>query len=61
MQLYNPFIFMMQETHQELADKSKKFVVEFRRECDYRPVVVAVPKSMNTPEVTSKLEAMKVL
>ena len=32
-----------QETHQDLANQSGKFVVEMRPECGYRPVVVAVP------------------
>ena len=53
--------FSIQETHQSLADKSKKFVVEFSRECDYRPVVVAVPTSKDSPELTEKLKAMKLM
>ena len=32
-----------QESFQELADRTGQFVVEYRRECLERPVVVAVP------------------
>ena len=35
-----------QETFQDVADRTGKFVVEYRRECLLRPVVVAVPSSL---------------
>lgn len=33
----------MQKTHQQLADETKYHLVEFRKENDYLPVVVASP------------------
>ena len=33
----------LQESFQELADRTGRFVVEYRRECLDRPVVVAMP------------------
>ena len=34
---------LIQESFQQLADRTGQFVVEYRRECLDRPVVVAVP------------------
>ena len=34
----------LQETHQDLADRTGKFLVEFRHETNMRPVVVAIPQ-----------------
>ena len=36
--------FSSQETHQDLANRTGKFLVEYRKECGFRPVVVAVPE-----------------
>lgn len=41
----------LQETPQNLADRRKKLVVEYKNECLMRPVVVAVPKCMKPSEV----------
>jgi hypothetical protein len=51
----------LQETFQDLADKSGKFVVEFNREAHYRPMVVALPKSHSTPETKKALSEMQLL
>ena len=40
----------LQETYQDLADNSGQFVVEYRRECVLRPVVVAVLQEKKSPE-----------
>ncbi len=44
-----------QESHQELADRTGLFLVEYRRECHNRPVVVAVPKSKSNDRKTTEL------
>ena len=35
-----------QETHQRIANRSGRFLVEFSKECDMRPLVVAIPKRL---------------
>lgn len=50
-----------QETHQELADRNIKFMVELRREAGYRPGVCAVPKHLDTPNTTAMLRELKVV
>lgn len=60
----SPFIatvLKLQETLQSLADKSGKFVVEYTRENFYRPLVVALPKFKDTPDIKSKLTAMQLI
>lgn len=51
----------LQETLQDLADKSGKFVVEYSRESFNRPLVVALPKSLNTPGTKEKLADMQLI
>jgi len=54
----NKVFFELQETHQSLADKTGLFLVEYRRECSYRPVVIAVPKSQDSSSTIEKLQAL---
>lgn len=41
---YLSLIFFLQETHQQLADRTGLNVVELRSECGMRPVIVASPR-----------------
>lgn len=51
-----------QETHQDLADRTGLFLVEYRRENDHRPVIVAVPKSKSGDrEFMENLHRMQLL
>ena len=50
-----------QETHQSLADQEERFVVEFREECDRRPVVSSVPRSLQTDDTISALKDMQLV
>lgn len=52
---------LLQETLQDLADKSGKFVVEFSRENYYRPLVVALPKLQDNSETKTKLTSMQLM
>ena len=38
----------MQESFQDLADRTGQYVVEYRRECLDRPVVVAMPTTQGS-------------
>ncbi len=55
------YIYLFQQTHQKLANKNNKFVVEFSRDVGYRPIVVAIPQSLDTPEVRANLAAKKLM
>ena len=55
------FIVSSQETHQSLADKTGKFLVEYRRECGYRPVVIAVPKSKDDTVIAKTLQSLQLV
>lgn len=50
-----------QQTHQSLADESKLFLVEYRREANYRPVVVAVPKPQQSEQTIQMLKSLQML
>ena len=50
-----------QETHRDLANRTGLFLVEYRRECYDRPIVVGVPDSKNNAQTTEMLESLHLL
>ena len=49
-----------QQTHQDLADRDNKYVMELRGESGYRPIVCAVPRPLDTPRTATMLRDLKV-
>ena len=47
-------LLFLQETHQQLADRTGLNVVEFRPECGMRPVIVASPSEQAQNKVFKK-------
>ena len=49
-----------QQTHQDLADRDNRFLMELRSENAYRPTVCAVPRLLDTPHTTAVLRELKI-
>ena len=50
-----------QQMHQSISDESNHFLIENRRECFYRPVVLALPKSEDTAELKEYLQKKQIV
>ena len=50
-----------QQVYQTVSDESERFLVENRRECYNRPIVMALPKSEDTDETRDYLEKKQLL
>lgn len=48
-----------QKLHQSISDETRQFLIESRRECNYRPLVMAVSKSESSTQVTQQLKKMQ--
>ena len=50
-----------QQMYQMISDKSNRFLIENRRECYNRPVIMALPKSADTKEMRDYLQKKQML
>ena len=50
-----------QQMYQSVSDESERFLVENRRECYNRPIVMALPKSEDTEETRNYLQKKQML
>lgn len=54
-------LLILQQLYQSASDETGHFLIESRRECFYRPLVMALPKSQDSPELKQCLQKKQML